>query len=519
MDSCAGAGFGKGGGKGHMLPQNAWVKIWDDEKGFGFITSANAEDIYVHRTVLTDGVSLVPGTQVWFEAHWNYERNKWQATSCSGASGDGKGTSTGSGPSKGTWNCGSPTRGSATAPTVMSPGVQAGKVKMWDDSKGFGFVTPDAGGTDVFVHRKALSDGTMLVVGNQVVFDLQWDEHRGKYLARSCSGAVQGQGGPMGGQQGGQNQPFGDGYGKVLGGLGMGNNRFIPYDSPPSMMQQMSMQSGHHPDGSSDAEAAMQQQQMQMMLAMMAMQSSPGVGLGPPMGPMPMPTPGTGPSVGGSQLSLTAGSTPSQGGTQVQSSEAVVTARDASQAAAAAAAAAKAEVEASLAAIAAMAAGVGAAAGLTADGSGLQNLVAPPSFDEVMSMPVEVATAPVVGTPSTVAEALLGVATFDASGTASSEAVPMATEEEAPAAVATSETAAVPAVVLAAASGAEPAADPAAEAAVPASEPADRAAEEAANSAADAIVEPPAQRDAAPVAGTTPGSTSEVVAEAPLSAS
>ncbi|GMA23194.1 cold-shock protein CspA [Luteimicrobium album] len=48
-----------------------------------------------------------------------------------------------------------------------------GTVSWWDDVKGFGFVVPDSGGGDVFVHVSALAGGlTELAEGERVTFDV-----------------------------------------------------------------------------------------------------------------------------------------------------------------------------------------------------------------------------------------------------------------------------------------------------------------------------------------------------------
>ncbi|MFJ2983018.1 MULTISPECIES: cold-shock protein [unclassified Pseudomonas] len=49
---------------------------------------------------------------------------------------------------------------------------QSGTVKWFNDEKGFGFITPDSGGDDLFVHFKAIeSDGfKSLKEGQKVSF-------------------------------------------------------------------------------------------------------------------------------------------------------------------------------------------------------------------------------------------------------------------------------------------------------------------------------------------------------------
>mmetsp|Transcript_12267 Transcript_12267/g.28649 ORF Transcript_12267/g.28649 Transcript_12267/m.28649 type:complete len:355 (-) Transcript_12267:76-1140(-) len=65
-----------------------------------------------------------------------------------------------------------------------------GKVKAWMEDKGFGFVTPDNGGPDIFVHRNQLTDGQSLVAGAAVTIECRYNTTRGKYEATTCSGAV-----------------------------------------------------------------------------------------------------------------------------------------------------------------------------------------------------------------------------------------------------------------------------------------------------------------------------------------
>lgn len=61
--------------------------------------------------------------------------------------------------------------------------AQTGTVKWFNPTKGFGFIVPDAGGPDVFVHISAVMDAGMksLEEGQRVEYELQ--ENRGKQAA------------------------------------------------------------------------------------------------------------------------------------------------------------------------------------------------------------------------------------------------------------------------------------------------------------------------------------------------
>ena len=53
----------------------------------------------------------------------------------------------------------------------------SGTVKFFNESKGFGFITPDGGGKDVFVHATAVERARMrsLREGQRVSFDTEAD--------------------------------------------------------------------------------------------------------------------------------------------------------------------------------------------------------------------------------------------------------------------------------------------------------------------------------------------------------
>jgi cold shock protein len=63
--------------------------------------------------------------------------------------------------------------------------MPVGKVKWFDARKGFGFIEPEGGGSDVFVHISAVERAglTNLAEGQRVSFDEQRDPKRGKTSA------------------------------------------------------------------------------------------------------------------------------------------------------------------------------------------------------------------------------------------------------------------------------------------------------------------------------------------------
>ncbi|CAM2766223.1 MULTISPECIES: cold-shock protein [Methylobacterium] len=66
-----------------------------------------------------------------------------------------------------------------------------GTVKWFNETKGFGFIQPDDGGKDVFVHISAVERAGMrnLIEGQKLSFELETDRRSGKQSAGSLQAA------------------------------------------------------------------------------------------------------------------------------------------------------------------------------------------------------------------------------------------------------------------------------------------------------------------------------------------
>ncbi len=69
--------------------------------------------------------------------------------------------------------------------------MNTGTVKFFNTTKGFGFIQPDNGSTDVFVHISAVQRAGMqsLAEGQKVTFDVVRDNRSGKSAAENLRAA------------------------------------------------------------------------------------------------------------------------------------------------------------------------------------------------------------------------------------------------------------------------------------------------------------------------------------------
>jgi len=69
--------------------------------------------------------------------------------------------------------------------------MTTGTVKWFNSTKGFGFIQPDAGGADVFVHISAVERAGMrdLMEGQKLGYEMERDNKSGKMSAGQLQAA------------------------------------------------------------------------------------------------------------------------------------------------------------------------------------------------------------------------------------------------------------------------------------------------------------------------------------------
>jgi CspA family cold shock protein len=68
---------------------------------------------------------------------------------------------------------------------LVSGEVLTGHLVKWTDDRGFGFIQPDDGGNDVFVHISAVERAGLRTLneGQKITYELEQDKRSGKMSA------------------------------------------------------------------------------------------------------------------------------------------------------------------------------------------------------------------------------------------------------------------------------------------------------------------------------------------------
>ena len=141
------------------------VSWYDADKGFGFITPESAgPDVFVHVRALADGLpELDEGDRVTYDIVLSEKGPQARDVRLARSSTPRGGPAT------------STTRAKARhleASNVPARGGE-GVVARYDTERGFGFIAPDAGGADLFVHVSVLRGVEELHQGDRVRYQVR----------------------------------------------------------------------------------------------------------------------------------------------------------------------------------------------------------------------------------------------------------------------------------------------------------------------------------------------------------
>ncbi len=65
----------------------------------------------------------------------------------------------------------------------MTKTVIRGVLKTWKEDRGFGFISPDGGGKDIFIHISALKGASRRPVTGDIIYYQSAKDNRGKFKA------------------------------------------------------------------------------------------------------------------------------------------------------------------------------------------------------------------------------------------------------------------------------------------------------------------------------------------------
>jgi CspA family cold shock protein len=138
------------------------VTWYDDAKGFGFIApDAGSEDVFVHVKALGRGTTeLAEGARVSFDVVAGDKGPNARNVQVVGGHRGSRGGAD---------------RGRSGRPGASGGPVRGGEgtVSRYDEDRGFGFITPDAGGDDLFVHVSVVRGSEVLEEGDRVRFKVR----------------------------------------------------------------------------------------------------------------------------------------------------------------------------------------------------------------------------------------------------------------------------------------------------------------------------------------------------------